>query len=105
MREIDIVASLEADRRIRDPEPAPAHVRDGHARRRFERPNLSFQDSKALGRGFLASLEQQLHAKTDAERRLSERAQAVLEPSLFKALHRMPGSAHAWEHHALGRAD
>ena len=103
--EIDIVASLQADGWVRDRELAPAHVRDGHSRRRIERPHLTLEDSKALGCRLLAPLEQQLHAKTDAERRLGERAQAILQSGLLEALHCMSGGAYAGKHYPLSGAD
>ncbi len=70
VREIDIVAALKAKAWLAHIQAAPAHVRNGHSRSWLELSNPAWDDPEARSIFFLRPIEQELHAKTDAEHRL-----------------------------------
>src|SRR5205823_1225259 len=71
----------------------------------LQRPDLAGNDPEAFRVGFLAALEQQLHAKADAERGLGQRLEAIAKPELLDALHRMARRADAGQKDAIGTAN
>ena len=83
----------------------PAHVRDlergfGRKARDVER-----QDAQQGGIIFLRVLAQQLHAQTDAQKRLPQGGQQLVEALLAQLLHGRRGLPFSRKQHPVGAAD
>jgi len=83
----------------------PPDVGHRAARRVGEADGAPGNDPEAGRLSLLGSLEQELHAETDAEHGLAQPAQRLVQTEAFQTRHGVGGRAHPRQNHMRGAAD
>ena len=103
VRKIKIVAAAHPEIGCEHVDLAPAHVRDRAARSGLHLPHSSLDQPQAGHVTFVATFEQQLHPKTDAERWLPQRPQSFAKLEAIDPFHCLASRSDSGENDSLGQ--